>query len=242
MVDMSAFGDVGGQILQRIMSGTIIVFMVLILGGIIVGVGFYIRYLRQFNIRVRIRSVRNPGTKGSPIYKVVDDWGGYIYKKREGQKVRWFRLKGEKVDLPTPPLECLEIGVGGRNHINILQKSDEEYYYMIPDNINYETIVRNKDGKMVDIPVGEVGFKIVEGDVAYWNQLRKRDNKKLFDTESIVMKILSYLVPVLLFMMVIFMTYFITEHWGEFSAAAEALKEAAFALRDATTADVALSG
>ena len=236
MVDTSGVQQVGADILDKIVSGGIMVVGVIILGGIILALGLYIKHLRQFNVKVKIRSIRGRGSKGEPIYKVISDAGGFIENKKD--KVRWFRLRGEKVDLPSPPLEALELDSKGVNHLNILQKSDTEYYYLLPDKITAGVVVR--DG--IDIPITQMSMKVVDGAVDYWGQMRKRDIKKMFDMESMLMKLLPYIIPVLMFMLVIFLTYLITDHWGEFASAAEALRQAAETLRDVSTAQVAIGG
>ncbi len=233
------FQAISSQLLDTLLSGTIVVFLVLIMGFIILGVVLYVRHILQFNIKVRIKSIRNPGSEGQVIYKIIEDKGAFIYKKKKNQ--RWFRLRREKVDLPVPPLETLELGVKGQNYVNILQKSDDEYYFLLPDKIDFDTIIKNQDGKLVKVPVGKVNLKIVEGDVSYWNQIRKRKNEELFDTESLLMKLLPFIVPVLMFMLVIFLTYIITDHWGEFASAAQYLKETAEILRDVSTATTTTS-
>ena len=232
MADLGDVGGIGGDILNKVMTGGVVVVGVIILAGIILAIGLYIRYLKQFNVKVEIKSLRGSGTRGEPIYKLVSDMGGFIHSKKD--KSSWFRLRGEKVDLPTPPLETLQLDSHGKNHLKIFQKSDSEYYYLLPDKIDLNSIVRGNEL----IPIAQAGMKVVEGDVAYWGQLRKRDNRKLFDVESLFMKLLPYIVPVLMFMLVIFMTYMITDHWGEFSNAAQHLSEAAKALRDVSTASV----
>ena len=63
-----------------------------------------------------------------------------------------------------------------------------------------------------------------------------RDNRKLFDMESLIMKLLPFIIPMLMFMLVIFLTYMITDHWGEFASAAKALSDAAKALQEVSTA------
>lgn len=235
MVDTGKFAEVGKEIIGKVITGGVVVIGILFLGGIILGLGFYIRYLRKFNVRVRIKSIRSRGITGEPIYKIVPDMGGFIENKKD--KTRWFRLRGEKVDLPSPPLEVMQVDYRGVNYIDILQKSDIEYYYLLPDRIDFGTITRTgEDGNLIDIPVGQRSMKIVEGDVAYWGQLRKKGDKKMFDMENIFMKLLPYIVPVLMFMLVIFMTYLITEHWGEFATAAQALNDAAKTLKDITIA------
>jgi len=227
---MGQFSQIGGDLLNRVIYGGAAVVGIIILAAVIVGVGFYVRYLRKFNIKVEIKSLRSSGILGRETYKIIEDRGGIIQNKRD--KTSWFRLMREKVDLPSPPLECFELDAKGTNHIKILQKSENEYYYLLPDRVDTSVIIRAG----AEIPIAQSGLKVIEGDVSYWGQLRKRENKKIFDTEGIIMKLLPFIVPTLMFVLVIFLTYLITDHWGEFASAAQALERAANALRDVSQA------
>lgn len=230
------FGKVGGLILEKLVTGGIIVILVVILCFIIVGIALYIRYNSQFIYDIEIKSLRSSGFGKSQNYKILKDKGAFIRNKKD--KSVKFRLKNQRVDLPVPPLECMQLGVKGKNYIKVFQKSDEEYYYLLPSRIDWETVIR--DGQ--EIKIGEETVKVIDGDVAHWNIQQKKENKKIFDTESMVMKLLPYIIPVLMFMLVIFMTYFITNHWGEFTAAAQALEKAANSLASVSTATTTAAG
>jgi len=229
-MDTASFGTTASEVLEKVFTGGLLIGIFVIIASVIIGVALYLRWMRKFNISVEIKSLRGSGSSGQPIYKIINDVGGIIENKKD--KTRWFRIKGQKVDLPTPPLEAFQIDSKGRNHIKILQKSDTEFYYLLPDKIDLKNVVRNG----VLVPIAEAEMKVADGDVVYWGQIRKRDDKKLFDMESLIMKLLPYLIPMLMFMLVIFLTYMITDHWGEFSSAASALNEAAHALRDVSIA------
>lgn len=232
---LGTFKEMGGDLASNLISGAIMVFLVLICGAVIVSVLMYVRYLRQFNVRVEIKSLRGSGTQGEPIYKIVSDKGGMILNKKD--KRHYFRLLKERIELPPPPLDCMELQANGTNQIKILQKSQDEYYYLLPEKIELKKIV--KGGKLVLL--AEAHLNVVEGDISYWNVLRKRDNRKLFDTENLLLKILPYVGIFLMFITVIFLTYMITDHWGTFSDAAASLAEAAKALERASTATVITS-
>lgn len=202
MVDTGAIGSIGSALITKLTTGTIVIIGVIILCAVLFGIGFYVKYLSQFIYDIEIKSLRSSGAgnQGSS-YKIIKDKGAFIRNKRD--KKTWFRLRNQRVDLPIPPLECMQIGVKGKNFIKILQKSDEEYYYLLPDKI--ETTMIIKDG--IEIMLGQETAKIVDGDVAYWNIQRKKDNKKLFDPESMIMKLLPYIIPALMIIGVVFYTY-----------------------------------
>lgn len=213
--------NVATRLLETIISGSIYVFIVLMMGAIIISVLLYVRHIRKFNILVELKSLRGSGTKGEPVYKIVNDKAGMIFDKKD--KRWWLRLKNEKVDLPTPPLDCLEVRADGKNQLKIFQKSQEEYYYLLPDKVDINHIIRG-DQK---IPIAQAKLNVVEGDISYWNSLKKKDNRKLFDMENLFMKALPYVGMFLMFISIIFLTYIISDHWGTFAAAADSLRLAA---------------
>lgn len=225
------------DMLSKITGGTIAVVGFLLFAGLIIGIAFYIRYLRQFNIKVEIRSVRNPGAPSTQeVYKIVPDKGGIIYDKKT--KTNWFRLKGEKVDLPTPPYDVMQLMADGSNKIEIYQPTHSEYYYVLPSRIDRKQVIR--EGKSFN--VAELEEKIVDPAVGYWGQLKKRDNRTLFNTEHWAMKLLPYLIPALMIIGVIFYTYIWLDKTPQLIEAsrkvAVELRAVAEALKDITAAQV----
>lgn len=200
---------------DKLLFGSLIIFVIVFIFIVIAGIGFWLRYLKKFNVKVMIKSLRSSGAEGRPIYKLVPDKGGVIISRKD--KSRWFRLRGEKVDLPLPPLECYEMDYKGVNHLTILQKGNEEYYYMLPGKITDIVIV--KDGKEIRMPEQEM--KVIDGDIAYWNQLRKRQDKKIFDIESTLMKLIPYILIGAMLIAVIFYTYI----WLDKSAVTAAMTQ-----------------
>ena len=216
----SQFGKVGTMLLEKIMSGTIIIILVIIFAGMLVALLFYLRYLSQFIYDIEIKSLRSSGIRNIAGYKIIKDKGAFIRRRKD--KTVWFRLKNQRVDLPPPPLECMQLGVKGKNFIKIFQKSDEEYYYLLPDLIDLEKVIR--DGK--EIMIGQERVKVIDGDVGYWNTMKKKDNKKLFDTESLLMKLLPFIVPTLMIVLVIFISYFMIQKWDVLAQVATSLERA----------------
>lgn len=200
---MVEFGDIGSRIFGGIVTGGFWIVFALIIAGVILAIGLYLRYIFKFNIKVEIKSLRSSGGGTEPIYKLIFDKGGFVDKKIGDAKITYFRLLKEKVDLPPPPFDLLQLGTGGKNYIKIFQKSDTEYYYLLPDRIDTSAIMI---GDKV-VPIAQSKMKIVTGSTAYWNLLRKKDNRKMFDTESLAMKLLPYIIPALMIVGVIFYTY-----------------------------------
>lgn len=229
----ATFGAKASNLVGKLLTGTVVVVGIIIFAAIVIGIAFYIRYLRKFNVIVEIKSKRSSGSEaGMEIYKIIPDKGGIMRSSRT--KTTWFRLLGQKVDLPVPPNECFQLDSKGNNHLYIWHPSDEEYYFLLPDKIVQSVIVRGGQS----IALNQAHMKIVDSGAAYWGQVRKRENRKLFDIEGLLWKLAPLVGMFLMFMLVIFLTYLITSHWGEFAAAANALKEAAQALAGTTHASV----
>jgi hypothetical protein len=219
----------------NLLTGVISLLGFLLVGGAIVGAAFYVRYLRQFDIKAEIISTRaNIG--GIDQHKIIFDKAGLIYSSQD--KGYYFRIKGMKVDLPAPPFNVL-IPTDKGNMVKIWQKSAEEYVFLLPDQINKNIIIR-QDGKQY--ATSQLVVKQVEGDVAYWNIKRKEKNKKLFDPDTLLMRLLPLIVPMLMFVLVIFMTWMVLKNFDVLAGVAESLKETAQILKGSSTAVVTTSG
>ena len=237
MADLTGgFSSVGGAIVERILSGGFIFIGVLVLIVFIIGVVWGIFYYRKFDIKIRIKAKRGTGSDGESVYKIYYDKGAIMHKRRD--KRSFLRLLHDKVDLPCPPYESLQILAKGGNELGIVRESDTEYYYEVPGTIGRGYVM--KDGRSV--AVKNSSTKIIESDVAYWNQLRKRDNRKLFDMESLLMKVLPFIPLIIVVVGMIFFTYiWLDKIPGVLTAVAEVadkLAEAAVALRDVSAAQI----
>lgn len=232
VLENSPFAAVGNSLFANAISGTFIILGLLIFAAVIIGVAFYVRWIRQFNIFVEILSSRSAGVSGLATHKLIYDKAAIIYEKKD--KCWYFRILKMKVDLPVPPFDVLQNSTRG-NVLKLWQKSNEEFIFMLPDILDQQ-FIRTYDGKV--IPLATLKIKQVEGDVAYWNQLRKRQHRKLFDTESLLMKILPYLIPVLMFMLVIFLTWIVLSKFEILRDVANSLQETAKIIRGTTTASV----
>ena len=235
VLEGTPFATMGSSMFGNIFSSTFIVLAIIIIFGIVVGVAFYVRYIRQFNIQVMILSTRSGGISSLENNKIIFDKGAVLHDKQNNQY--YFRLYDMKVDLPVPPFDVLQMSNKG-NLLKVWQKSNDEFIYLLPDKIDKEIIMRSDGKKLVPTPVGSLTTKQVEGDISYWNTIRKRQNRKMFDSESMIMKLLPYIIPVLMFMLVIFMTWMVIKKFDVLSQAATALENAANALSRTTSATV----
>lgn len=211
-----AVGDTIGNLAGRILTGTVGVLIVLLVAGVILGFFFWVRDRRKYNIMVEIQSARSEGVipqerQGmndkdylsyvskalqAGNYKLIYDRAALKYDKKD--KSWYFRILGEKVALTVPPFNVLQQSNKG-NVLKIWQKSNIEYFFLLPGKINKEFMVR-ADGEMY--PVAEVEQYQLEGDDPAWIMERQRRNRNWFVMDSILSRLLMYL-PVLI-MTVIF--------------------------------------
>ncbi len=201
MATDSAVTQVGGQIVGKIFSGIIWIGVTLI---VIITVGsimwYFLYYKRKFDIRVLMKSDR-AGEK----YKIIEDKAAILVDRKNRSK--FFRLFDSRIDLPVPPFQVLQATNKG-DLIELWRKSEDEIIFLTPPVINKQYVVR-QDGSL--FPVAEREQKQVEGDIAFWNVKRKDRNKGMFDTESLLMKILPWLPQIIGGMLMIFMLYILMD-------------------------------
>lgn len=175
-------GERAASIGKLLLSGGAIVIIVLIIVACLAGVGFYIKYRRKFDIDVEVVSERSgaePVTYRDRAAILIDG----------ATKAKYFKLWYDKADLPVPPYNILN-RIGGRDRLRIWKKSENEYYFLTPPQIDKKLIVK-QNGKTYRIATEK--YIPVETNINYWNIKRKGQHKKLFDTESLLMKILPYI-------------------------------------------------
>lgn len=227
---MATIGGTFGGIFSGALTGVIALVGILLVGAAIIGTAWYVRYIRQFNIIAEIQSTRaNIG--GQDQAKYIFDKAGIIYDKKD--KTYYFRIKDMKVDLPQPPFNVL-IPTDRGNMVKIWQKSAEEFVFLLPDTIS--PVIVRQDGQ--EYSSATLKTKQVEGDVAYWNVKRKERDKNLFNPESMIMKLLPYLVPMLMFVLVIFVSWMVLKNFEVLKDVAASLKETAQILKGSTQATI----
>ncbi len=230
----SIVSGVFGTMFGSAISGIVMLVGVILIGVAIIGTAWYVNYIRKFNIKAEIISTRaNIG--GIDQYKIIFDKAGLLFDRRD--RLYYFRIKDLKVDLPSPPFNVL-IPTDSGNMVKLWQKSAEEFVFLLPDTIDKQIIVR-QDGKVY--PAGALKVKQVDGDIAYWNQKRKERDKKLFDPESTLMKLLPYIVPMLMFILVIFISWMVLKNFEVLKEVAGSLKETAQVLKGNTQAAITTS-
>jgi hypothetical protein len=171
------FGKVFGSVLYF----GIVMIIVALLGG---AMWYFLHYRKKFDIMVKIRSER---ARDAAIYF---DWAAIIYNRQT--KSKYFRLLGTRVDLPVPPFNVLQKTNRG-DYLEIYRKSEDDFKFLTPGRIDKDKIIR-ADGKIY--PVASTDQKQIEGDI-YWYISRKDKMKKLFDTDSLMAKIIPWIPQIL---------------------------------------------
>ena len=194
------FGDVGGFIADKIFSGILWFGIAVIVIIAISGVFYYLYYYRRkFDILAKIKSERAGDTK------IYYDKAAIFYDKKD--RTSYLRLLDGKIDLPIPPFNIIQKTIwprGTKDMVELLRVGEKTYIYLLPAKIVKSKVVR-QDGKVYTI--GETDQMMVEGDVDYWNTLRKQKNKSLFGTDSLLMKILPWIPHIITGVFIIFILY-----------------------------------
>lgn len=195
------FGEIGGQLVSRIFSGIIWIGIAVIIVVVLLGIIYYFFvYKRKFDITVKIISER-AGDKN----KVIFDKAAILRDRKT--RVKLFRIWGLKVELPIPKFNVLQTSSLG-DFLEIYRTAEDSFYYLTPPEINKTSII-GADGKSYIMASQE--SKQIDTDIAYWNVQRKDMNKRMFDTESLLMKILPYLGIMLGGVIIIFVLYILMD-------------------------------
>ncbi len=246
-------GDTVGDLAGRILTGTIGVVVVLIVAGVILGFFFWVRDRRKYNILVEIQSARSEGVTPQDVVQLSDkDYLGYVNRAlQEGNfkliydkaalkydktdKSWYFRILGEKVALTVPPFKVLQQSNKG-NVLKIWQKSNIEYFFLLPGKINKEFIVR-ADGQMYK--VAEIEQYQLEGDDPAWIMERQRRNRNWFVMDSILSRLLMYLPVMIMTVIFVFLIWIVL---GKLPPLIESLNALAQSMSDLNQAQFVQSG
>ena len=213
MASTDAFGAVGSQIVSKIFSGVLIfgavVLVIAILGGLIY---YYLIYKKKFDILVKITSER-----AEEKSKIVWDKAAILTdKKTRGKLLRLFSLR---IDLPAPKFNVLQISNKG-DYLELYRTSDNVIYYLTPTKIDKAYIIKS-DGK--NYPMADQSTKMIDPEMDYWSAKRKAQNKGMFDSEKLWMKILPYIPYILGGAFTIFILYILLSHLPNILSQLEAL-------------------
>ena len=209
MVDTGSFGEVGSQLVGTLTSGILVFGIVAI---VIIAVSTMVWYLvfhkKKFDIIVKCISER-AGDRNV----VILDKAAYLTDRKS--KTRYFRIWGMKIDLTAPKFNVLQ-NAGKSDYLEIYRKADNEFYFLRPVVVSKTQIIKS-DGKKYGIAQQE--SIPMDTDIQFWATKRKSMNKKMFDTESMLMKLLPYIPAIMVGIISIFVLYVLLDHLPEVLAA-----------------------
>lgn len=202
MADTSAFSEMGSQLTAKIMGSMVWIGIILIVVCAIGGTMWYfLIYSKKFDIEVRIKSKRADNK-----YSTIVDKAAILTDYQT--KSKFFRVWNLRKDLPVPKFNILQSTNRG-DLLEIFREGEDIFYYLTPPKIDDKRVIRS-DGKTYLI--AEQTQTMVDPDLAFWIIKRKGMNKKMFDTESLLMKLLPYLPHIIGGMIMIFMLYVLMDH------------------------------
>ena len=203
MVDPSNIvSTVGGEFVEKIFSGLLWFGVAIIFVGVIGFLGWwFLIYKKKFNILVKITSER-AGDRN----RIVFDKAAILKDRKD--KSMYFRIWGMKLDLPAPKFNVLQSTSDG-DYLELYRTSENRIYYLTPSLIDKKNIIQS-DGKLHALAVQT--NKQIDPDMDFWGQRRMTENKKMFDTESMFMKLLPYLPAIMGGFITIFILYILLDH------------------------------
>ena len=195
-------GEVGGQLLETVFSGILWFGIAILIIGVVGFLGwFFLVHKRRFSILVKVTSER-----ANDKNRIIFDKAAILVDRKD--KSKFFRLWGLKLDLPAPRFNVLQSTSKG-DYLELYRTSEDTIYYLTSSVIDKTKIIRG-DGK--SYLLASQKNKQIDPDMAFWGTRRMMENKKMFDTESLLMKLLPFLPQILGGMFMIFILYIFLDH------------------------------
>jgi len=200
------FNEVGGQLVEKIFSGVlwfgIAVIIIFVLGF---SMWYFLIYKKKFDIKIKVISERaNSGNV--EIY----DKGAILTDNTT--RTPYLRVWGLKRDFTVPKYDVMrKVYENGRDkdYIEIYRKGEEEFYFLTPPSISKTSVIKS-DGKMYAI--SDQTQIMVDPEMAFWAIKRKTLNKKMFNTEGLLFKLLPYIGVLMGGVIMIFLLYILLDH------------------------------
>ena len=201
MADENLIGEIGGQLVSTIFSSILFFGIVIIL---MIGVGGFMYYQfvykRKFDILVKITSNR-----ANENNSVLIDKAAILYELKS--KIPYFRIWGLKRDFPVPKYNVLQKTNRG-DYLELYRDSEESFYFLTPSQINKSYMIKS-EGQLVKVADQEQ--IMVDPEMGFWAVKRKALNKKMFDTEGLIMKLLPYVPQIIGGVITIFVLYILMD-------------------------------
>lgn len=201
MADADILQNVGGELVSRIFGSILYFGLAFLIIGVLGGFMYYqFIYRKRFDIDVKLISNRANNNNS-----IILDKAAILYEPKT--TIPYFRIWGLKRDFPVPKYDVLQKTNKG-DYLEIYRDSEESFYFLTPSQI-YKTQVIQGNGQLVNL--SDQKQVMVDPEMGFWAVKRKSTNKKMFDTESLIMKILPYVPQIVGGVIVIFILYILMD-------------------------------
>lgn len=225
----SIFSTVGGELVSKVLGSILYFGLAIILVAVLAGIVYYfLVYRKKFDIRVKIISNRAYERNA-----VLFDKAAIIYGFKD--KLPYFRIWGLKRDFPVPSYDVLQKTNEG-DYLEIYRDGENDFYFLTPSKIVKTQVIR-ADGKVIGM--AEHRQNLIDSEMAYWNLQRKKDNKKMFDTEGWLMKLIPFLPQIFGGVIMIFVLYILMDN---LPSILEQLRQLAETINQQTAAQIVTRG
>jgi hypothetical protein len=197
-----AIQEVGSRLISKIFGSLIWVGVGVIVFGVIgYLIWYFLIYKKRFDITVKVKSERAED-------KITEffDKAAILTDRKSGGK--YLRVWGLKIELPAPKFNIFQV-VGGKDYLEILRTAENKFYYLTPSKIDKRYVLK-ADGKYYAL-ANQTNMMIDAND-DFWRAKRKQQNKDMFSTDSIFMKLLPYLPAIMGGMITIFVLWVLMSH------------------------------
>jgi len=206
MAEANPFGSMASDLFGGMFSNIIFFGIGLILVVAIGGTAYYFAiYRKKFDIDIKVTSER-----AADKSRVFFDKAAILKDRKTG--IKYLRVWGIKKDLPMPKFNIMQSvgkGRGSVDYLEIYRTSEDKFYFLEPSRIIKTKLVK-ANGELYNI--AEQESVQVDTDMNWWNIKRKKDNKTMFDTDSMLMKLIPYIPQIMGGALTIFTIYILMDH------------------------------
>lgn len=201
-----AIGDVfsqfGGSLFENLFGSILwfglAIFFIGVLGFLM---WYFLIYKKKFDIDVKITSERS-GDRN----RIIFDRAAILKDRVTGTK--FFKVWSLKIELPIPEFSVLQTSNKG-DYLELYRTSEDHIYFLTPARIDKFKLIK-ADGKVY--PLASQENRQIDTDLAYWNVKRKNQNKKMFDTEGWLSKLLPHIPAIIGGVLTIFVLYVLMDN------------------------------
>jgi len=229
MASEDVFGTVasglGDKIFSSILYFGIAIIIIFVLGGTM---WYFLLYKKKFDIKIKVMSERSSGNNVEMF-----DKGGILTDRSNGST--YLRVWGLKRDFIVPQYDIMrKVYSDGKelDYIEIYRRGENEFYFLMKPKIDKTRIVRASGNTYT---LAEQSQTMVDPEMAFWAVKRKTQNKKMIDTDSLVLKLLPHLPAIFGGVLMIFLSYVVMDN---FPAILSELRSLVSEMRSLNRADI----